>query len=288
MYYVYKQSSYSMTLIKMTKSEKINYILKKINAKSNSYCIFLDIDGTISEFNIDPSKSFIPLEILNIIQQFQHSDIPIFAVTGRSALTAYSLFDPVELPIAGSHGLEIFENPKKIILNYSNNEQLVNLKNEIKKYSADYPELLVEYKSYSVTLHYRNAPHLKNQAQSIMVNLQQKYPFTKLIEGKYVWELIPLQADKGLAIQTFIQHYQLEHYCPIFIGDDLTDEAGFNLINHLNGISIKVGDGVTLAKFRLNDVDEVSRFLAHLYQTISTQKPFFNSEINLRKEKHYV
>lgn len=49
---------------------------------------------------------------------------------------------------------------------------------------------------------------------------------------------------------------------PIYIGDDLTDEGGFAVVNDLGGISIRVGDAqATLARHRLPGVRQVLRWL---------------------------
>nr|MCG4642042.1 hypothetical protein [Bifidobacterium bifidum] len=53
-----------------------------------------------------------------------------------------------------------------------------------------------------------------------------------------------------------------------FIGDDLTDEAGFSTIHQYDGISIKVGQGDTNAQFRLKDVGSVVEFLARFSQKL--------------------
>ncbi len=46
---------------------------------------------------------------------------------------------------------------------------------------------------------------------------------------------------------------------PVFVGDDLTDEAGFSVVNQLQGMSVKVGAGETQAHWRLADAAAVGR-----------------------------
>jgi trehalose 6-phosphate phosphatase len=48
---------------------------------------------------------------------------------------------------------------------------------------------------------------------------------------------------------------------PVFIGDDLTDEKGFAVVNERNGVSIKVGGGDTLATMRVESVGELLEWL---------------------------
>jgi trehalose 6-phosphate phosphatase len=48
---------------------------------------------------------------------------------------------------------------------------------------------------------------------------------------------------------------------PVFIGDDLTDELGFAVINKLSGHSIKVGSGVSRARWCLEDAAAVHAWL---------------------------
>lgn len=236
--------------------------------KDKKYCLFLDIDGTISEFNADPKLSFIPRKTLDIIHQLQQMEILVCAVTGREVNVAIQLFHPVQLPIAGTHGLEIQINSNHKLITYTPDLHFHNLKKEIKNLCVTYPELLIEYKAYSIALHYRKHPELANIAKDIMQNLQLNFPMMKLVEGKYVFELLPNQANKGWAIQSILEYFNLQNTVPIFIGDDLTDEAGFSTIHQYDGISIKVGQGDTNAQFRLKDVASVTEFLARFSQKL--------------------
>jgi trehalose 6-phosphate phosphatase len=50
---------------------------------------------------------------------------------------------------------------------------------------------------------------------------------------------------------------------PVFIGDDVTDEHGFVMVNRLGGDSIKVGPGATVAGWRVPSVSAVLGWLEH-------------------------
>jgi trehalose 6-phosphate phosphatase len=54
----------------------------------------------------------------------------------------------------------------------------------------------------------------------------------------------------------------------VFVGDDLTDEYGFSIVNGRGGVSVKVGDGPTEARLRVSDVDAVRAWLGLLAATV--------------------
>jgi trehalose 6-phosphate phosphatase len=68
-------------------------------------------------------------------------------------------------------------------------------------------------------------------------------------------------ADKGEAIRKLMKTEPFKGRIPVFLGDDVTDEAGFAVVNQLSGISIKVGPGRTVAAWRLGDVSAVRQWL---------------------------
>jgi len=91
-----------------------------------------------------------------------------------------------------------------------------------------------------------------------------RYPELALQPGKCVVELKPLGVSKGEAIKAFMKEAPFAGRTPLFIGDDLTDEAGFIQVNALQGISIKVGPGETAAHYHLKDVAAVHRWIMSL------------------------
>jgi trehalose 6-phosphate phosphatase len=49
---------------------------------------------------------------------------------------------------------------------------------------------------------------------------------------------------------------------PVFAGDDVTDEHGFDVINELGGVSVRIGDAAgSAAKWQLRDVADLRSWL---------------------------
>ncbi|EXB87571.1 trehalose-phosphatase [Acinetobacter sp. 272263] len=239
--------------------------------ENTHYCLFLDIDGTLSDFQDDPEDSFIPENTLNILQTILKLDVPVIAVTGRHVQVAQSLFAPLCIPVAGLHGLDIQIDAHTHFKPDLSQIDFVRLRQDLEAACAPYPQLLIEDKQYSVALHYRQCPELADTAKQIMQVLHRSHTALKINEGKCVIELLPRKADKGEAINTILKHLELTQVLPIFIGDDKTDESGFRTINNHNGISIKVGPGETQAHYRLKDIKTVADFLALFSEFLKTR-----------------
>ena len=62
---------------------------------------------------------------------------------------------------------------------------------------------------------------------------------------------VPASASKGGAVDWLLQQSGYAGRTPVFIGDDITDENGFEAVNAANGLSIRIGDGQTCARHRL-------------------------------------
>lgn len=242
-----------------------------LNMDSNQVVLFLDIDGTISEFHPDPDKSIIHPEIINILKNLQQY-IQLILVTGRSILQAQKLIHPLQWNIAGSHGLELIYQADLKTLISLNKPQLQALKQYIQEQAVQIPDLRIEVKDYSVALHFREHPQLEDRVHAFALECLNQFSDFELKAGKYVFELVPKGANKGSAIQQIIQQYHLTDHYPMFIGDDLTDEAGFKVINALHGCSIKVGLGQTLARYRLENVSQVQAFLKEFLNVIEVQE----------------
>jgi trehalose 6-phosphate phosphatase len=72
----------------------------------------------------------------------------------------------------------------------------------------------------------------------------------------------------------FMQEAPFIGRTPVFIGDDVTDEDAFEVVNEMNGVSIRVGQAAaTRAKHRLGGVSEVLRWLQTVPPVIPPSQP---------------
>ncbi|RUW50437.1 trehalose-phosphatase, partial [Mesorhizobium sp. M1A.F.Ca.ET.072.01.1.1] len=85
----------------------------------------------------------------------------------------------------------------------------------------------------------------------------------RVIAGNAGVELMPLEAAKGAAIRRFMQLEPFTGRRPVFLGDDTSDENGFETVNAAGGISIRVRpQGETAARFAIADVASAIAWLA--------------------------
>jgi trehalose 6-phosphate synthase/phosphatase len=85
----------------------------------------------------------------------------------------------------------------------------------------------------------------------------------KLLDGNKVVEVMSKEIGKAKAAKRLIE--QNDYDFILSIGDDITDEEMFNyLLFNDNAVTIKVGDGETAAKKRLDSVEEVINLLEKL------------------------
>lgn len=271
-----------------------NLLVDYLKHQKNCY-LFLDIDGTLSDFTLNPKDSIVPYSTLSILRELQKHGIVVAIVTGRSLVEARSLLAPIELPIAATHGLEIalnssfskFEDEDLNEVNtlFIDTLELDKIKQDILRSCALYDDFFVESKPYSVALHFRKNPVLADEAYRLMKEVLKPYPDWVLKPGKYVWEAVPKGVNKGTAILYLlgkIMNKASNDTCAIFIGDDITDEAGFRAIQDSKkivegleqppkGLGIKVGRESTCAHYYVNDIKEVTNLLRNLLSFCQTR-----------------
>ena len=232
----------------------------------STVALFLDVDGTLVEIERHPDHVHVPDDLCDLLEKLETACGGALAlVSGRSIEQLDRLFSPLKLCGAGLHGLERRHANGEVTRASPEPEAYEKARSSLRQLAASDPRLLLEDKGLTLALHYRNAPDARAQVREVAreVVAASAGAFV-LLEGKMVLEIKPPDADKGHAIRTFLEEKPFCGRTPVFAGDDVTDEAGFEAVNELDGVTVRIGNDQesTAAVFVLPDEAAAQSWLA--------------------------
>ena len=237
--------------------------------------IFLDYDGTLTPIISDPDAAELPDDNRKIITDLSNIT-PVAIVSGRDLRDLKSKIEIDTVIYAGSHGFDItgpdglemvHESEKEITPALDEAEK--RLKEQLKEIRA----VKIERKKFAIAVHYRNVD--QKDVQEVKEAVQKeadRQDILKTGRGKKILELKPnIDWNKGYALDWLTEKlgWDKEKYLRIYIGDDITDEDGFEALSD-DGIGILVGTHgeKTSASFALKNTNEVTKFLQYLKEKI--------------------
>ncbi|QKN81400.1 trehalose-phosphatase [Scandinavium goeteborgense] len=232
-----------------------------------NYAFFFDLDGTLADIKPHPDQVIIPGPIRMTLQQLAEQQAGALAlISGRSMSELDALAAPYHFPLAGVHGAE-----RRDIKGQTHIVRLpATLADALLEWltagMAPLTGCEVENKGMAFALHYRQAPQHQQAVEQLAAQAVSRFEGLALQPGKCVVEIKPTGINKGAAISAFMQEAPFLGRQPVFIGDDLTDEAGFDVVNLAGGVTVKVGPGETHAHFRLASVADTHQWLLELAQ----------------------
>ena len=233
--------------------------------QSANCAYFFDLDGTLAEIKPYPDQVVVPKTILQLLHRLATRNAGALAlISGRSMAELDGLTIPFRFPLAGVHGAERRDiNGQTHIVRLAagiEREAGALLQTALSKL----PGTTLEAKGMAFALHYRQAPEHEAALITLAECITHTWPQLALQHGKCVVEIKPKGTNKGDAIAAFMQEAPFAGRLPVFFGDDLTDETGFEVVNRAGGISVKVGSGATQATWRLDGVRDVWRWLEQI------------------------
>jgi trehalose 6-phosphate phosphatase len=207
--------------------------------------LFLDVDGTLLEIEREPGAVHVPERLCRILERLQSATGGALAlVSGRTLDQLDRLFSPLCLSAAGLHGLERRNLGVKTERAAPDPAAFERARRRLAEFADAHEGVLLEDKGLTLALHYRNAPAAAEDAGRLVESaVAESNGALVLLRGKMVYELKPPGSDKGRAIAAFLDEPPFAGRPPVFAGDDVTDEAGFETINQRGGVSIRIGDG---------------------------------------------
>lgn len=234
--------------------------------------VFFDFDGTLSEIVDQPSAATLVPGAAKAL----HALAALYPVAVLSGRDLADIRDRIGIPglwYAGSHGFEMI-GPDGT---HHSNEAAAQAIPVLERAAAELTARLstidgvsVEHKRYAVAVHYRNAAPEAAGTVTAAVHDIGRSSGLKVTSGRKVVELRPdVDWDKGKTLEWIAARVAgQEPLLPIFIGDDLTDEDGFDSVLH-DGVGIVVrhtedGDRATAARYCLEDPHQVREFVERL------------------------
>lgn len=225
---------------------------------------FLDVDGTLLAIRPRPQDVIADAPLRTLLAELSAAANGALAlVSGRMIDDVDRIFDPLVVPAAGLHGAEIrFPDGSRTLAQSSVMEPA---RPRLRQFAADRQGLALEDKGATLALHFRRRPELAGEVLAILAQLAQEFGLA-VQEGKMVAELKEAGHNKGAAIAALLETPPFLGRRPVFIGDDLTDESGFQLVNARSGVSVRIGlaEGATAARFWLSDPAELRKGLGSL------------------------
>lgn len=234
---------------------------------ATDWALFLDVDGTLVDFAPTPDAVQLRPGLVDTLAALHRGlDGALALISGRPLAQLDALFSPLQLPAAGLHGLE----PRGMAATAAAPPELAALRAEADALAARFPGAVVEDKGATLALHWRgNAdaePTLRRFAEAALERLEGY----RAQPGDHVVELRPQGADKGAAIAALLDSEPFRGRTPVFVGDDLTDEHGFDMAIARGGSGILVGDRrPTVASHAFPDTAAVHAWLQQAARSLS-------------------
>ncbi|HEY5665236.1 MAG TPA: trehalose-phosphatase [Gammaproteobacteria bacterium] len=228
--------------------------------------LFLDLDGTLLEFADDPASVEVGRSLRSLLDRLQRVTHGALAfVSGRSLADLDRLLGPGQFPLGAVHGLERRDAGGRRSTAEFDEREVARIREALQEIVERHPGTMLEDKGLTLALHYRRCPELEESlVEQVEARLSDIASRLKLMRGNMVLEVKPGDGNKGTAIAAFMEEEPFSGRTPVFIGDDVTDEDGFRVVNELGGVSVKVHSGQTCARHRLPDTQAVLSWLGEL------------------------
>lgn len=211
----------------------------------------LDYDGTLTDFKRNPEHSKLPPDAKKILERLRRK-YPVALISGRYLDSLQRVSGLKNLPMVGTHGFEARNFPKRLKIASVSQErrfkkEAASLWEHLKGLHAEFPEIHVEKKPFSSTLHYRGVQMGPEREKRLRLRFNQILAkavtrrFWDVMEGKKMIEAFPKGFSKGKAVQKILEAYP--GALPIYAGDDLTDITVFKVLGK-KGLKIAVGSRI--------------------------------------------
>ncbi|MGH3520976.1 MAG: trehalose-phosphatase, partial [Haloechinothrix sp.] len=230
-------------------------------ARTPRLLVACDYDGTLAPIVENPDAARPTPESVGALRSLAGLHETTTAVISGRALRDLATLSrlPAEVHLVGSHGSE-FDIGFVHELDAAARELHRKVEVELDKLVDGVPGVSLEIKPASIAVHVRRASEEDGKR---VLDAVHDGPCTwarvTVTDGKEVVELAVVPTDKGRALDTL--RHQVGATAAMFLGDDVTDEKVFARLSGPD-LGVKVGEGDSLAIYRVADTVDVATVLA--------------------------
>ena len=216
---------------------------------------FLDYDGTLAPIVDNPAEAFPHSDVPALLAELERR-YPLWIITGRHLDHVAALMPDVRPRGIGLHGTQEGQLGGEIqsLMSGEAQDGIERLRRTV----PERPDVRVEEKGTTFAVHYRHATDKDAAREALRTWLGAMPGSLAAIWGKDVVELRPEGLSKGVAVRRIAEDFP--DRTPLYLGDDVTDEDAFKALGH-DAVTVKVGEGETVARYRLPDVEAVVAYL---------------------------
>jgi trehalose 6-phosphate phosphatase len=230
-------------------------------AATNTLAAF-DFDGTLAPITKLPDRAQMRPVTSSRLEELA-SLYPCVVISGRSRCDVRARLGSASLlEVIGNHGAE--PGPEAAERDATLDAVRAWFMT-LEALTWEVPGIAVEYKRYSLAIHYRGAPH-KGRARSAIASAVAALQGARVIGGKQVVNIVPAAApDKGVALERV--RARLACDTALYVGDDETDEDVFALGPPDRILSVRVGArGASRAAYCIRDQLQIDALLEVLIE----------------------
>ncbi len=245
--------------------------------------LLTDVDGTLSPIAPTPDEAVLLPGVKEALREATEIFSVVAVISGRAAPDAKRMIGLDDIIYVGNHGLEqiLPEHPHEIQILPEAEPYAATITALLQQagdeFIAKYPEIIVEPKGVSGSIHVRLTTNPAQAEDEIAARLETLAAPVNLrvTRGKAVVELRPpFQIDKGTSVTQLVERFGLK--AVLYLGDDRTDIDAFRALRALTtavrceGFAVAVlhseaPAGLTdEADISIDSIDQTPRFLRYV------------------------
>lgn len=254
------------------------------DVKAAHVLLLADYDGTLTPIAPRPVEAILSVSVREKLARLaQKASFSVGVISGRAIEELKAMVGIKGIYYAGNHGLEI-EGPGLRYVNPAAAAGRDIIKGLAGRLAAELDKIqgvIIQDKDLSISVHYRlvakgEVGRVGEIVKRVTAALRKEGKIV-LSPGKKVWEIKPpVDWDKGKAVKTVAdavkKNINGQRLLTIFLGDDVTDEDAFKVIQRPAGWGVYVGpeNDTSAAGYCLDSPAEVEVLLDRLVELRSS------------------